>query len=358
MGSIYALIFCSLFLQSDGIIAPQPPDRLPAVPTTPFVSAAPTTPTPIAPVAEPSIAPVATNARQARFDNGLSMLPRHNQAVLSATERAVLISLSTERRDANGNIVRDSGGNPIIVPITRGMNVFQGQVLGKFDDRELRSILRINQAQLEVAKAERDKKLEVILAAHGVRLAAAELAAMNDANRRHANTFPAMEVMRAELSRTHAEVNLELQQYILGEVRTREVVVRESELERTNVQIELRQLVSPIDGMVVQINAAEGEWLREGHEVLEIMRLDTLWVRVRASVDEYAISDLDGKQAVVRVVLPDDRAETFQGKVVFCNPRVEADGMFEVFIEVQNRRLGNFWLLQPGRADVGVVIQL
>jgi multidrug efflux pump subunit AcrA (membrane-fusion protein) len=268
------------------------------------------------------------------------------------------MSLTTERRDAAGNIVRDSDGNPVIVPVAKGMNVVQGQVLGKFDDRELHSILQINQAQLEVARAEREKRIELEHAAHGVQVAHAELNMMRDANSRHANVFPAMEVLRAQLVLSQAEAYLGLQKYNTDEVRTREVIVRESELDRTKVQIELRQLVAPIDGMVVRINAAEGEWLREGHEVLEIMRLDTLWVRVRASVNEYTDSDLYGKQAVIRAALPDGRMETFQGAVFFCDPQIKADNTFDVYIEVQNRRAGNFWLLQPGRADLEVVIQL
>lgn len=359
MGSVYALIFCSLLLQSDGMITPQPPpSRLPAVPPTQFAPTPPTTPIQTAPIVEVPVAPAATNTRQARFTNGMSMPSRGNHVVLSATERAVLMSLTTERRDAAGNIIRDSEGNPVVVPVAKGMNVFQGQVLGKFDDRELHSILQINHAQLEVARAEREKTIELEHAAHGVQVAHAELNMMRDANSRHANTFPAMEVLRAQLVLSQAQSYLELQKYNTDEVKTREVIVRESEVERTNVQIGLRQLVSPIDGMVVGINAAEGEWLREGHDVLEIMRLDTLWVRIHANMYEYTASALYDKQATVRAILPDGRVETFQGAVFFCDPQVKVDNTFDVYIEVQNRRTGNFWLLQPGRADVEVVIQL
>jgi len=336
----------------------QPPGRLPAVQPTQFAPTSPAGPMLTTPTTAPVIVPLATNARQARFTNGMSMPPRHSHVVLSAREAAELMSLSTEQRDAAGNIVRDNGGNPIIIPVTEGMNVFRGQVLVKFDDRELRSILRINQAQLEVAKAERDKKLEILVAAHGVRLAYAELQRLHEGNRQMANVFPEQEVQRAELACVHAEANLELQKYNIDEVKTREVVVRESELDRTRVQIERRQLVATIDGMIVKINAAEGEWLREGHEVLEIMRLDTLWIRVSASVKEYEISDLDGKQAAVQLALPNGRIETFRGVVVFCNPKVDSSDRFEVYVEVQNRRAGNFWLLQPGRGDVEVVIAL
>jgi len=361
MGSLYTLIFCSLLLQIEGS-TPNQQGLLPDTRQTQFVPAQSVAQQQVqtAPIADPPpVAVQQTNARQARFTDGWSIVPKHNHVVLSAPERAgMLVSLATERRDAAGNIVPDSNGNPIIVPVTRGMNVFKGQVLGKFEDHELRSNMQVNQTQLRVARAERDKELEVEYAGRSSQLAYAELERLHEANRRVAGAVSEMEIGRAALAYIAADVKLKLEKYILDEIKTAEVTVRESELERTGVQIELRRLVSQIDGMIVRINAAEGERLREGHEVLEIMRLDTLEVRVRARVDEYEISDLQGKQAMVRVAFPNGRMETFQGMVVFCDPQVLSDDTFEVYVEVQNRRAGNFWLIQPGRRDVEVAIAL
>ena len=353
MSAIITFIICSLLLQSEEtrILDPR---QVPFVPPPPATQVQPS------PIAEPlPVAVPPTPTKQARFTNGMSMPQRHNHVVLSAPERgAKLLSLSTERRDAAGNIDLDSDGNPTTVPLAQGMNVFRGQVLGKFDDRELHSILKINQTQLEVAKSERDKEIEREYAAHGVQVEYANLLAMLDGNKRHAGTFTQMEIRRGELALAQAHSYLKLQTYNIDEIASRKVTAQESEVDRTKVQIERQQLVSQIDGIIVKINAAEGEWCREGQEVLEIMRLDTLWVQVMASVKEYEISDLFGKQAVVQLALPNGRTETFQGVVSFCNPKVDGSDRFEVLVEVQNRRTGNFWLLQPGRSDVEVVIAL
>ena len=358
MGYVYALIFCALLLQSDGTVPRISQARLPLPQTTEYVPSIPAVAPPqtVQNAASP-VAPAPTT-KQARLGYGLSMPTRENYVVLSASEGAKLMSLATERRDADGNIVHDSNGKPVMVPLTRGMNVVQGQVLGKFDNRELHSILQINQSQLEVAKAEREKEIEIKYAATSVQVATAEFQKMLEANERIPGTFPAMEVIRARLKVAEADAYLDLQKYNIDVVATAKVTVQESEVDRVKVLIGLRQLVAPIDGIIVKIDAAEGEFLRVGDPVLEIMRLDTLWVQVEAKISEYTHGDLDGKQATVRVVLPGDRTETFQGKVVFCNPKVIAGGTFEVFVEVQNRRSGNFWLLQPGRGDVEVVIAL
>jgi len=278
---------------------------------------------------------------------------------MAAPQSAVLMSLRTEQRDAAGNVLRDNTGNPIMVPLRKGMHVFQGQVLGILDDRELRSILKIDQAELEVAKAERDKDIEKKYAADSLRVAIADLEMMQEANRRLAGTYQTAEMRRADLKKEEAYTYLDLQKYNIDEIKTRAVTVQENKLDRTAVQIEQRKLIAPIDGMIVEIKATEGVWLREGQELLEIMQLDTLHVQVMVSVKEREISEVDGKRAVVQVTFANGKAETFQGTVVFCEQQIESDGRFRAFIEVQNRRIGNHWLLQPGRRDgVEVVIPL
>ena len=352
MYSVYILILCSLLQVSNEGTTPGPPDRIPIRQPTPYPSAVPMQTTP------PSVSAPPAAPKQLHLRNGVLVLPTNNHVTLPAPERAVLRFLGTEQRDAAGNILRDDNDNPIMIPITKGMNVFKGQVLGKFEDRELHSTLKMNQAQLDVANAEKGKTIEVIYAAQSVLVAMDEVRRMLAANERIDNTFSKAEVDRAKLLQAQAEAYLELQKYNIEEIKTREITVRESELERTKVQIELRQLVTPIDGMIVEINAAEGEWLREGDQVLEIMQLDTLWVMVRVSVTEYEASDLDGKQAIIPVTLANGRSETFQGTVIFCKPFIAVGGTFEVYIEVQNRRVGNFWLLQPGRDGLDIVIPL
>ena len=349
MFSSSILLFCSFFQIGDGI-QPSGPGLLPAV----------------SPRQQRQVEPVVSPAQPlpptvpGHFTTGILELPTHNRVVLAAPERAVLRVLQTELRDAEGNIVRNSEGNMVMVPIRRGMNVFAGQVVANFDDLELHATKKINQAQLEVALSEKEKEIEVTYAAWGVAVAKQEYEGMVAGNKIVARTFPEMDVLKARLSYIQAEANLELQKYNIQEVKTREVAVRESELERTEVQIHNRKLIAPIDGMIVNVGAAEGMWLREGDPVVEIVQLDTMWVRVAIPIGQYQISELDGKQATVRVRFANGKTETFEGPVFFCDPTVKAGNTFDIYIELQNRRVGNYWILQPGHGggSVDTVIAL
>jgi multidrug efflux pump subunit AcrA (membrane-fusion protein) len=349
MYSLPTLILCTLLqVGSEGTVPPrlQDPQRQPIVqPTQTPLAPAQTVPTVLPPVVVPPAQP-----NQIFIQNCTLELPRRSRFTLSAPVSAILTSLKTEQRD--------SGGNPVVVPITEGMTVSKGQVLGNLDDRDLRSLLKIGEAQVEVAKAEKEKKIEVQVAALALQLAMAEFVSMQEANKQVIGTVSEFELRRAKMAEYHAAANLDLQKYTLEEIKTREVIVRESELDRTKDQINLRKLTAEIDGIIVEIKAAEGEWLREGEPILEIRQLDTMWVKVTVDAGKYTASDLDGKRATVQVPLANGKKESFQGTVVFCNPNIEQGNTFWVYIEVQNRRADNYWLLQPGRAGVEIVIPL
>jgi biotin carboxyl carrier protein len=301
-------------------------------------------------------------AQQPRDSNkvhviGILEIPKRNHVILAAAYQSVLTSLKTEQRDADGNIVTNADGQPVLIPIAEGMYVFRDQILGNFDDRELQCNLEISECKLDVAIAEREKKIEVEYAAWGYRYAEEDLKMLKKTNEMHENAIAQIEVNKAILAVHQAEANFRLQKYTLEEVKTREVIASEKEVAKTKVLINLRKLVAPIDGMIVKIDKAEGEWLREGDPVLEIMQLNTLRAKCKVSAKSYTPDMVDGKDVTVSMPMVNGRNEEFPGKVVFAHPKVEAGDWFEVFIEVENRPTGRSWLLQPGR-DVSAVIHL
>ncbi|MDR2116358.1 MAG: HlyD family efflux transporter periplasmic adaptor subunit [Planctomycetaceae bacterium] len=288
---------------------------------------------------------------------GILEVPKRNHVILAAAYQSVLTSLKTEQRNAEGHIVTGSDGQPVLIPIVEGMRVFKDQILGNFDDRELLCNLEIGECKLDVAIAEREKKIEVEYAAWSYRVAEAELQMLQKANELYEKAITQIEINKAKLALQQADANLRLQKYTLEEVKTREVIASEKEVAKIKVLINLRKLIAPIDGIIVKIDRAEGEWLREGDSVLEIMQLNTLRARCKVSAKYYTPDMVDGKNVTVSMPMVNGHTEEFPGKVVFAHPKVEAGDWFEVFIEVENRPSGHSWLLQPGR-DVSAIIHL
>ncbi|MDR2438616.1 MAG: HlyD family efflux transporter periplasmic adaptor subunit [Planctomycetaceae bacterium] len=334
---------------------------IPTVAVSPTVSATPAVP----PITVASITESNTSFAQPErnsnsvYVTGLLEVPKRNHVILAAAYQSVLTSLKTEQRTPEGHIVTGADGNPVLIPIVEGMRVFKDQVLGGFDDRELQCNLEISECKLDVAIAEREKKIEVEYAAWGYRVAEAELQMLRETNKLHEKAIAQIEINKAILALQQADANLRLQKYTLDEVKTREVTASEREVAKTKVLINLRKLIAPIDGMIVKIDKAEGEWLREGDPVMEIMQLNTLRAKCLVNAKYYTPDMVNGKDVTVSVSMPmvNNRNEEFPGKVVFAHPKVGAGDLFEVFIEVENRPTGNSWLLQPGR-NVSAIIHL
>jgi biotin carboxyl carrier protein len=371
-----ALPVHELLLESKRQIVENSPEQSATIPLERLLlaqrSVLPTTPIPARTNSAATVPPLAVSSvtdphtsfvvQQPRDSNsvrvtGILEVPKRNHVILAAPYQSVLTSLKTEQRDREGRMVTGTDSQPILIPIMEGMQVFRDQVLGGFDDRELQCNLEINECRLDVAIAEREKKIEVEYAAWSYRVAEAELEMLKEANQLHSGAVAKIEINKAMLALRQADANLRLQKYTLDEVKTREVVASEKEVAKIKVLINLRKLIAPIDGTIVRIDKAEGEWLREGDPVLEIMQLDTLRARCKVSAKYYTPDMVEGKAVTVSMPMVNGKMEEFPGKVVFAHPKVEAGDWFEVYIEVENRPSGHSWLLQPGR-DVSAVIHL
>lgn len=286
---------------------------------------------------------------------GLLQVPKWNNVVLAANFQAILMSLKTEQRDAGGNAVADEKGDPILIPIREGMHVVKGQTLGRFDDRELNIQLAIQEKKLEVAKKAREKKIEIEYAEKQVKTAWANAEMFKATNRLVESAISKIEILKAELELEQAKANYQLQEYTIDIERAAEVEVQEQEVEGMKVRIAMRQLVAPISGMVVKIEKAEGEWLREGDPVLEIVQLDTLQAECIVDAKQSTPDMVEGKEATVYVSTIHGKTEEFPGKVVFADQTVKSGDTFKVYIEIQNQRRGGSWQVQPGRSVTATI---
>jgi hypothetical protein len=70
---------------------------------------------------------------------------------------------------------------------------------------------------------------------------------------------------------------------------------------------------------------------------------------------DFSPSEVSSRPVQVSVQLARGRTASFQGKIVFVNPLVDAGGVYRVWADVVNRRDGDQWLLRPGlEADMTI----
>ena len=104
------------------------------------------------------------------------------------------------------------------------------------------------------------------------------------------------------------------------------------------------ELLSPVNGVVVEILKHPGEWVEPGEKVLRIVSIDRLRAEGLVHVSKLP-ANLVGAPVTISVELPDKGATTFKGKVVFVSPEISpVNGQARVWAEIDN----SSGLLRPG----------
>lgn len=276
-----------------------------------------------------------------RVRNCLVEFDKLRNATLGARVQGTLVELRLHTVDA--------AGNPLVVPIREGVPVRAEQVLGYQDDDTQQAALKISQAKLRVAHAAAEKKDEVIYALDTIELDKTRVAKYEWVNQQGFNTVPELDVLEAKLKVKQSETSWRLAKYALEIERHEELQLQKSEVEAANVEVQRRRLISPFDGIVLKVHRTEGEWLREGDPVLQIVQLDTLTVTAKVgNATSYAPEKLEGCPVTVYAPSTSGGTIEFPGRIRFANPQILHGNKFEILIEVRNRRVDGAWLLRAG----------
>jgi macrolide-specific efflux system membrane fusion protein len=119
-------------------------------------------------------------------------------------------------------------------------------------------------------------------------------------------------------------------------------------VEAANDAVRRREIVSPIDGIVVSVFPKVGEWVREGDPVVRIVSLKQLRVDGYLNIREYAPHEVRGRKVTVTAKLTGDKPASFSGTLVFAHPETQGNGEYRVKAIVDNRLVDDEYLLRPG----------
>ncbi len=255
-----------------------------------------------------------------------------------------LVSLIDEAQ-----VPAEESGVLLELAVREGAQVKAGDILARIDDLRAKMQLNVAKFRLEVAKEEAGNDVNIRYAVAAARVAESEYQEGLEANRKVKGAVPNAEIRRLYLTYSRSALEIE-QAQMTQRIAELEAKVSQAEVDAADENLDRRLIKSPIDAVVVELYRHTGEWVQPGDPVMHVVRVNQLRVEGFLNAREVIPSEAADQPVRVVVELTRGRRETFQGKVTFVSPLVEAGGEFQVWADVENRTDPNSgqWVLRPG----------
>jgi multidrug resistance efflux pump len=239
-----------------------------------------------------------------------------------------------------------------------GKPVQAGQVLGQIDDQDAKTKKEVAELDAEAAEAQATNDIRIRAAVAGADVADAEYKNSLEIQRRNPGAISKSQLRKEELNVTHAKLQIDLakHEYAVAGMTSK---AKKAQVKATDLEIARRQIVAPLDGVIVQVSKHKGEWVQPGDPVLRMVRMDKLRIEGFLNAQEYAPIDVADRPVTIEVNLTRGRVEKFTSKIEFVSSLVEASGEYRIWAEVDNRLERNHWVLRPGMlAEMSITLEL
>jgi len=164
-----------------------------------------------------------------------------------------------------------------------------------------------------------------------------------------------VDVKGSQLDYERAHLQIE-QSKIERKISEYTAAAKSAEVAAAKEGIAHRQIKSPLDGVVLEVIPHEGEWVKPGDTVVQIVRMDRLKIEGHLNSSKFLPHEIRDRRVTVSVTLPGHPEPVqFTGKVTYVSPLDEiapgGTSQFKVRAEVENRLVPGTtadWLLRPG----------
>ncbi len=228
--------------------------------------------------------------------------------------------------------------------VKEGAYVHKGDALGRLDDAEAQFALKRVEVEHQLAVEKANSEITLKSARLIEEVSRNEFQRARQVKQSSPSSISTSEVDRLKLDAEKAtnEVARLTEEKRFALLTSQ---IKAFELESSRLALEERQLVSPLDGIVVALHRREGEWVHVGEKVIRVVRIDRL--RVEAFINlQTGLTQLENAPVVLEVGFPDAPVQEFAGEIVFLNPEADpVNGQIRVWAEIENRDR----MLRPGQ---------
>lgn len=236
-----------------------------------------------------------------------------------------------------------------LLDVEEGQIVEKGALLGAIDKKDAELAVKIATAEYNAARKTAENTISIQYAIKAYEVAQADYEASQEANAKAPGTVTAQQMRSQKLQAERSVMQAEMAKHEY-EVVQLDALAKYANYERAKATVERRDILSPLNGVIVRKYKHEGDWVQPGETVLKIIQMDRLWVEGNCDATEHARHEVINRPVKITVELTGGGTEVVQGKVVFASPLVISNE-YKIRAEVQNRKAPggvNQWLLSPG----------
>ncbi len=221
------------------------------------------------------------------------------------------------------------------VAVREGHRVDADTVLARVDDDE--AVFASNRAELELKLAEDEARndVRVRFATKAFEVNRAEYARAVESDKKYKRSVSQseLETLRLTMERSKLEIEQATHEQALAHTTQS---VRGNELAFAQWKLKRHAIISPFQGVVVQLYKSRGEWVEPGDKVIRIVRMDRL--RAEGFLDaSQAAPDLVGSPTEVTVNNEHGEPLACSGTLVFVSPEIDpVNGQVRVWAEFEN----------------------
>jgi multidrug efflux pump subunit AcrA (membrane-fusion protein) len=219
---------------------------------------------------------------------------------------------------AEVEVAAEEAGPLVELAVSEGSRVKVGDRLARLHDRD--ATLKVERAEIALRNARElaQSKVKLTQAEEALKVAKLELDRATSANQGLANVVSQTQISKLQLELRRAELNVE-QAAEDRAAAARAVEAAANEVASAQRALERRQILAPLEGVVVDVRKQPGEWLEPGKTVVRLVRDDRLRATGFVRIDQLT-SPLEGQPASLVVELPGAKTATFTGRVTFVSP--------------------------------------
>lgn len=224
-----------------------------------------------------------------------------------------------------------------------GDAIEKGQTVLTIDERTANAELAVAQKEFEAASAQASQDANLRFSKKVFEVSEAEYAEIKELYDR--NSASRQETRRKLLEAEKAREGIKV-----AEVdHTKDILaaaVAKEKVSAATVQLNLRKVISPYDGIVDERLRDQGEWVKAGEPILRLVHMKEMKIEAMVPVSNSDVGRLQNAEMIIRVPVH-GRDWTYTTKVEFVSPSVTMSTC-RIWAKVPNTLSGNTWVLRDG----------